>query len=725
MASETPKKSNIRDIFLRRIDKVSLFFVLITLGIIGKGIYTAVFDRAFWLNLESQRNIRTVEKIATRGNIILEDGTYVLTSIPNYNVFFHFNISRFSKQPTFFRDSLEKTCLGLNAIFQDKTALEYEQLFKENQRKYKDSNRKHHQYFLLKRNVSYFELKKMNQLPLFKQSPKYATPLNIEQINKRERPFGMLALRTIGIARSSMPVGIEASFDTVLAGKNSQVKQQKIAPNLWSPIKDANYMPAIDGKDVCLTLDMQLQDITHNALLKGLQTHKADYGCVLVMETKTGKIKAIANLGLDKNNQYTENFNYAIGERIEPGSTFKLMSIMAALELKGITFNEVVNVAGGRQKVGGMVVTDYETSPKAVITLQEAFEKSSNIGISKIIYSKFYNRQAEFVEQLKRFNLNYRTKIELNGEKPPFFYSPTRKEWQKTVTPVAMSYGYGVVLTPLQILMFYNAVANDGKVVRPYLVAGVSQYGQWIYRKKSDVINPKLCSDATLKQAQKLLEGVVERGTAQSLKNNYFKIAGKTGTARIAGKLVNGRIGKNDESMHRALFVGYFPADNPQYSCIVVITDPKGTHYTGGYVAAPVFKEIAEKIYASRIAPIQNTIANTTIADSTNKSISFKGGNAQQAHKILEHLNITHNKVLTGIVSPTLQRQTNAISLTKLNNAANTMPDIVGMGLRDALYILGNKGLKVSVLGKGTVKKQSIAAGQLLTGIKFCSIELE
>ncbi|MCK4639399.1 MAG: penicillin-binding protein 2, partial [Bacteroidales bacterium] len=415
----------------------------------------------------------------------------------------------------------------------------------------------------------------------------------------RKMPFKELAKRTIGYEnkKENLFVGLEGAYSEYLEGKKGKQLRQRICNGDWKPIQDENEIEPQNGKDIITTIDINIQDVAENALLEHLKEHKAFQGCAILMEVETGYIKAIANLQYDSSdNKYKESYNYAFAENVEPGSTFKLASMIAVIEDRKVNLSDTIDTGDGWIVYYNRTMRDAYKIRDGKITCREAFEKSSNVGVSMIIWDAYKKNPEKFVEHLYDMSLNKPLGIEFQGEGHPFIKHPKDKKiWYGTTLPW-MSVGYEISLTPLQILTFYNAVANGGKMVKPMFVKEIRQTGKTIKTFKPVVINKSICSKRTIDTVQSLLEGVVERGTAKSLNNSIYKIAGKTGTAQIANK----NKGYN-KGFYNASFVGYFPADDPKYSCIVVVNKPSGGKYYGSSVAAPVFKEIADKVYATQL----------------------------------------------------------------------------------------------------------------------------
>ena len=574
---------NIKKDILWRIYLSFFMITLVAVAIIVQSFRIQVVEGEHWKSLAD--SLTTIFKTipAERGNIFSEDGSLLATSLAYFEVRMDANAEALSDD-VFYKD-VDSLALCMANFLKDKTAREYKTKLI-NARK--DGNR----YMLIKRNVTFPELQVIESWPIFRLG-RYKGGLISIQTNKRKMPFGMLAHRTIGYVRTgpgAQSVGLEAEYDQALAGVNGKRLMQKIAGNTWMPINDRNEIDPRNGRDLITTLDVNIQDVAEYALLKALQKHNADHGSVIVMEVKTGKIKAIANLGKMGEGEYWEKYNYAIGEATEPGSTFKLATMMALLEDGLVDLEDSVDIGYGEVYYSGQILRDAESHSKGKVSVGHSFEISSNVGISKLAHKHYAKNPKALIDHFRNFHLDKKVDIELRGEPSPHIKSPGDKGWSALSVPW-MSVGYEVLITPLQMLTFYNAVANGGVMVRPYLVSEVREYGHTIEQFHPEIIDGGICSKETIKKLQTILEGVVQNGTAKNLRDPNYEIAGKTGTAQIADKK------HGYQKVYQSSFAGYFPADDPQYSCIVVINAPSNGVYYGSTVAGPVFKEISDKIF--------------------------------------------------------------------------------------------------------------------------------
>jgi cell division protein FtsI (penicillin-binding protein 3) len=518
-------------------------------------------------------------------------------------------------------------------------------------------------------------------------------------------PFSLLAKRTIGYENKNekLFVGLEGAYGEVLRGTNGKQLMRRLSYGDWKPVYDENQVEPENGNDIVTTIDINIQDVAENALLKNLIKHDADQGCAVLMEVKTGHVKAIANLNYnEKKGLYEELFNYAIGEPVEPGSTFKLASMLALLEDKKVNLKDTIDIGDGWTMFHGQTMKDVKKIRDGRITVREAFEKSSNVGISKIVNAAYEDDPQRFVDRMHELKLHERLGIEIKGEGAPFIRDPgNENEWFGTTLPW-MSIGYSVMLTPLQTLTLYNAIANDGRMVKPMFVREIQQSGRCIEEFDTELRNRKICSKSTLDSIKSLLEGVVERGTARNIKNSLYKIAGKTGTAQVAD---NNRGYEN--KLYNSSFVGYFPADDPKYSCIVVINAPKKGYYYGSSVAAPVFKEIADKVFAMHLDIPLDPPAEQQYAATPGMFIGYH----EDIQNICNYLDIpvdTSSSHTTWVVT---QGNGQNMKFLPRYERGEVVPNVKGMGARDAIFLLEKLGLKTKVQGRGIIIDQSIKPG--------------
>ena len=701
-------KSLKKDI-LSRVYLVYAFVALFAIIILGQTINVQYVQGEEWR--DKAENLTTGFKNieAVRGNLYAADGSLLATSVPIYEVRFDVNTEALVDE-VFYRD-IDSLCIQLNGLFPSKTKKQYKaELI--------SARKKGSRYHLIKRNVKFTELKELKTFHIFNRG-KFKGGLIYTQQNKRVRPFEVLAARTIGYEREGVkPVGLEGAYTKDLSGVNGKRLMQKIAGGVWMPISDDNEIEPQDGSDVYTTIDINIQDVAENALKKQLEMHAADHGCVALMEVSTGQIKAIANLSLTKSGTYYETYNYMIGESTEPGSVFKLPALMAAFEDGYVSLTDMVDTEDGTTKFYDKTMRDSHKGGYGVISVKKAFEVSSNVAISKLINENYSDKPQQFVDRLYKMNLNKRLGIEVAGEGMPLVKSTDDASWSGVSLPW-MSIGYESHLTPLQILTFYNAVANNGKMVKPMFVKQIKHRGKVTKEFEPEVINNSICSKKTIEMAQEMLLGVVEEGTARNLKNSVYKIAGKTGTAQIA----NDKYGYKYESKisHQASFVGYFPADNPKYTCIVVVNAPSRNVFYGNLVAGPIFKEVADKVYAGSVAIHAELKKKDSHAAS--KIPYAKDGYYEDLAKVYNELGVktkTSQKVNQWVRVSTGEKE---VQVYDKKVAPIYIPDVTGLSVKDAVFLLENQGLIVKFFGSGTVKSQSINPGE--KAVKGSKILLE
>jgi len=676
-----------------RVYLVYIATVVFALLIIIRVAYLQFIEGDYWKEQARISSMKYFNIDAIRGDICAEDGRLLATSVPIYDI--RMDASPELIEAKEFNEKIDSLALGLARVFKDRSSAEYKQDIQK-ARSGKD------RYYLVKRNVSYKQLKEIRKLPLFRKG-RYKGGFIVVEKSRREMPYKSLASRTIGYEREGVYVGLEGAFRKDLEGVSGKRLMQKISGGNWMPVNDENEIEPRNGNDIITTIDINIQDVAENALRKQLMSTGADYGTAILMEVSTGEIKAITNLSKTASGNYDELFNYAVGESTEPGSTFKLLSMIVALEEGVIRPEAMINTGNGRYRFSDRVMVDSKEEGYGRISAQEVFEVSSNVGMSKIIYDAFQKNPAKFIERLKAMGIDRPLDIEISGEGQPYLTEPGTKAWSGVSLPW-MAIGYGVSMTPLQILTYYNAVANDGCLVKPMFVKEVKHTGKTIKKYETQILNNSICSKGTLEIVKEMLIGVVEEGTAQNIKNPVYKIAGKTGTAQIA----NSKYGYRTSSgrTYRASFAGFFPADNPKYSCIVVINNPTGYSYYGSQVAAPVFKEIADKVFATSL-----DLHTTEFLDSAKQSLpTVPVGSLQDALAIY---NMFDCEIQTDGSSEWVRSVVSGdtVRLRAREIKENLVPNVVGMGLRDALYLLENSGMKVRFSGRGIVRKQSISPG--------------
>ncbi len=617
-----------------------------------------------------------------RGNIYDVKGNLLATSMPVYTI----AIDPSQASETLFSNNYRALAQGLSAIFGDLSADQYAL-------KLLQARRSKKQYLKLKSDVRYSELQEVKKLPILRKG-RFKGGFVYTQYSNRTKPFGYLCNRTIGYGRAGSDVGIEKSFNEDLKGKNGLQMMQKINGGIWKPISNTQDIEPVPGSDVYSTIDIHMQDIAQTALLRTLEKFEAESGSVILMDVNTGAIRAMSSLQRTKEEKYAENFNYAFGAAYEPGSTFKLASLLVALEDGKVDTSTVVDTKNGVFQFYDKKMKDSNShrGGHGKISLGRAFEVSSNIGIARTIVDLYEDKPQEFIDRLARLGISNKLDFELLGEAEPWIKNRNDKSWSGVSLPW-ISYGYELKMSALHILALYNAVANNGEMVKPYLVDRIQTGEQLVMSKSVDVLKPSICSTNTINILRDLLVGVVENGTAKNIYSEKYSCAGKTGTAKIAAQ---GSYG----SEYRASFVGYFPADKPKYSCIVVITKPKKElGFYGNIVAAPVFREIRDLLFAEK--PV-------VVRDMEGGSASDYVGLAHEInsiHKVLEYT--TNNQMASNSLI-----RSNKSDFESVLVESNLMPDLSGMTPMDALFVLENLGLRVELKGKGKVKSQSLSVGK-------------
>jgi cell division protein FtsI (penicillin-binding protein 3) len=670
--------------------------VYIAIGLLGIVLLVRILILQYvqhgkWTDMAEKYVYKTAEMPANRGDILTSDGRLLASSIPYYTIYMDTRSSGMAAST--WSNGIGGLSAGLAKYLGVRSSAAWRSVITE-------ARKKGDRYFLIQRKVDYETLKKLKELPIFREG-QYKGGMVAQAENRRILPNSDLASRTIGylnLGSEGNEVGVEGAFDKDLSGKNGVAVKQRLTGGDWIIVDGPNSVESRDGNDVVTTLDLDLQDVASTALMSQLRKNNADHGCAVLMEVSTGRVKAIANLGLEDDGDYHESYNYAIGESTEPGSTFKLPSLMAAIEDGVIDTSDIVDTGNGTVKYYDHIIRD--TKEHGVITVKQVFEESSNVGTSKLIYEHYKNNPKDFVNRLYAMRLNKPLDIQLKGEGKPLIRYPGDKLWSGLTLPM-MSHGYEVSLTPLQILTFYNAVANDGKMMRPLFVSAIMRNGSEIKSYDPEVIINSIASRSTIRKAKKMMEGVVERGTATNLRNTNYKIAGKTGTAQIAKDKYGYRTGA--KMSYSASFVGYFPAETPLYSCIVVINSPSNGVYFGNVVAGTVFKEISDKVYATRFFRNYKPDDKDAI-----KPSAPDAGNGYRAdiNEVLKNIDVRYRRTADDDWVST-HESGDTVSLSGVKIQPGLVPDVRGMSLRDAIYLLENSGMRAKFSGKGRVLRQS------------------
>lgn len=680
--------------------------VVLSVLVLGRAVYIQQFQGHYWRSKSDSMHTRLMPLQADRGTIYSEDGNMLSMSVPYFDIYIDFGADGLrEKNGKRFITCVDSLSRSLAAFFGDKKAAAYK-------RELEEGYRKKDRYYELRKNLTFAQYKTLRGFPLVNQG-RNKSGFIAEVKSKRLNPFGLLANRTIGLSRAylngdgktvNQNVGLEKTYDSLLKGESGQQLVRFISGGAFVPVEGSETDPE-NGRDIITTLDVNTQDIVENALLKAMADNEADHGTCILMEVATGKIKAMANLGRRPDGSYWEDYNYAL-RSTEPGSTIKLATLLSVLSEGKTTINDMVDVgSAGSEFVGVRVVTDAERAPKPVMTVRECFAHSSNVGMSKLAWQSFANQPDKFLSYLHKYHFDRRTGIDLIGEENPVLPRIKRnKEGMHAM--VTMSFGYAIEVTPLQTLMLYNAIANNGKMMKPYLVNRIQSNGQTVREFEPEVLEEKIADENVIKAARNCMLAVTTEGTGKKVFGTaLYSSGGKTGTAHVAAKDVS-----YDDGVYQASYAGFFPFDKPQYSCVVVIkTKAHPKVHMGGEVSAPVFREIADKLYALNAQPGPMQMAGLK----KDSSLFYWAGETSAVKQVLNTLNVPFidsareqrwssvygNKGAKPVVS------TRAVT-------RNLMPDVKGMGLKDALYLLESMKLKVIARGKGRVVSQSIEAGR-------------
>ena len=676
-------------------------FALVAIVIFYRVIKVNVFEGDKWRE-KGNVHVKWKPIEADRGDIYAMDGSPLATSQP----FFEIRMDLKVIKDKLLNAKVDSLAYKLNKMFPaGKSQSQW--------KSYLQSNRgKKNAYCLIAKDLTIAQKETVTSFPILRQS-KYRGGAMVDRYFKRRKPFRELASRTIGLDRkNSDKVGLEGYFDKFLKGANEK-RLMKFIPPDWIPVYDPSEFEPQSGDDVYTTIDIDIQDIAHTELEAALHKYEAHSGTVVVMEVATGAIRAISNLTQNGKGQYKESYNHAIGKLSEPGSTFKLATALALMDDGYAQLNTKVDLKKGKMKFYDLTMYDSEWHGIGMADMRKAFEMSSNVGIASLA-NQHYNKtggNTKFLRTLNRFGLLDATGIELIGEKPPFVKDPIKdkKKWSGTTIPW-MAHGYELMYTPLQMLNLYNTVANDGKMMKPYLVSKIKQGDKLIKNFAPRVLNKRIASANAIQGAQDLLEGVVIRGTGRKLQSEYFDFAGKTGTTRV------NYANKDEEKEYNASFAGYFPANNPKYSMIVVVYKPKGKFY-GGTVAGPVFRNVVEKVHNLKLdlnKAINQGDELIAAANLPKRRIGYK----KDFEKVFKHVGIEYNnKSKSNWVA--VDPFDNKMLIDKKSIKKSEVPDVRGMGARDAVYVLENLGLLVELEGQGQVKKQSIQPGAKATEQKI------
>ena len=671
-----------------RVISLYVFMCVIAVVVVSKIL---VIQR---LNQEiSSVNLPKLFKIeAPRGNIFSDDGSLLAISMPLYNVFL--DLSVIDEQ--LFDDDINNLSQSLSILFKDKSAKEYEQYLRDSKSK------KRNKYVKLRNKVSHNELTMLKSFPILKLG-KNRGGLIAEERPNRENPFGLLARRTIGVLRESNPIGLERAYNKTLSGTDGLQLKQRVGKSFWrNEESDLNSLPK-SGNDIVTTINIDMQDVTEKALKSALRFHDADWGTAILMEVESGHIKAIANLKYE-DGDFDEHYNHAIAEHSEPGSTFKLASILAGLEDGFYSLLDSVDTEDGTHQFYDKTMRDSKKGGYGKISIGDAFVQSSNVGISKVINRSYKDKPQDFIDRIYKMGLCTPLDLELPYPNSLLIKQPGSPGWSGVTLPW-MSIGYSLRLTPLHILTFYNAIANNGVMVSPLFTTQILKDGKKVSEHSKKIINPAICSKSSIVLIMPYLIDVVEKGTAKSIRTRKYKIAGKTGTTLLA----YGEKSEDNIKQYQTSFVGFFPAENPKYSCMVVVNNPKENGFYGGNVSAPVFKEISDKVFASDIS-IHNSIF---IAEQTKDTPNLTQGKTEDMSKLLDNLSLEYEKTKSNWMVPSYSSKKISLERRSIEKdfEEGLMPNLFGMNLLDAVYLLENAGLKVEIKGKGHIVNQSIKKG--------------
>jgi cell division protein FtsI (penicillin-binding protein 3) len=663
-------------------------------------------ERNQWMAIAA-KNIKTnIVVKPTRGNIYACDGRLMASSIPTYYVYMDLRVPALhDNYGVLFKNNVDSLSIYLSSFFRDKTPSDYKLLLSS---AYKNGEA---EFQLSQKRISYSQLKQLRTLPLFRLG-RNKSGLITKEYFRRVRPFGSLAQRTIGDIFADEAKGgkngIELSLNSNLIGTPGISVRQKVANNYMETIQ----VEPIDGMDINTTIDIDLQDIAEKALVDGVTEFDAAVGYAILMEVQSGEVKAIVNMQKNKNGTYSENRNGSVSDMVEPGSTFKVASLMAVLDDGKAKLSDTINTYNGQYQFGTRTMTDHNAKKGGFhkITLAQAIYGSSNIGVSRIIVKAYGRNPEQFVNKLYAMKLNEKMNLEIPGTASPLIKHPNDKthEWSNTTLPW-MSVGYESQIPPIYTLAFYNSIANDGKLIRPFFVKSISKNGQIIKEFKAEVINPAICKPTTLADVRSTLLGVLEDklGTAQNVRSKYVRIAGKSGTAQIS----QGKGGyKTGTTKHQVAFCGYFPYEKPLYTCVVVMREPAKGYPSGGHMSGSVFKNIAERVMALNSNRKPSHIDTDSIAEKDLSPIT-KVGYYKAIQTVMNELNVPLANASTDWVKTYTNEKQTLVEPIAVSN--KVVPDLLGMGAKDAVFILENMGLNVQVQGRGKVISQSMKPGTL------------
>ena len=702
---------------------VGYFMVLLGILVVGKAMYIATVKRDYWQQVADRLKRDSVSVKPVRGNILSCDGRLMASSLPEYKLFMDFKALSDSKTDTLWEEKVDSICQGLHEIFPERTAAAF--------RKHLEEGRvnQSRNWAIWPRRVSYETYSEVKKLPIFRLKP-FKGGFHTESFNARQHPFGSLAGRTVGEMYGAMDLakcGLEQYYDTILRGKEGVVQRKKVMNKYLSITEQA----PVDGADIVTTIDVNMQDLAERSLVDELKEINGDVGVAIVMEVQTGDVKAIANMSKGPDGQYYERQNHAVSDLLEPGSVFKTASIMVALDDGVVDTTYMVDTGSGIVDMHGAKMRDHNwhRGGYGTISLPKALEVSSNIGVSKIIDRFYADNPEKFVDGIYRLGLPTDLKLPFVGAAPPRIRHPKKNErgqylnWSKTALPW-MSIGYETQVPPISTLTFYNAIANNGRMMRPRFVKQVVKDGEVIMDFPPEVIKERICKEKTLKEIQTILYHVVSQELGKRAGSKSFKVAGKTGTAQVS-KGTGGY--KSGQMKYLVSFAGYFPADNPRYSCIVCI-QKSGLPASGGLMSGAVFHNISEGIMA------QDLKLNVEDArDSLSILLpDVKSGNMTAAEYVLGRLGVktidgwSRSYATGNPIWGKASLTSNAVKIEKSDSTRpGIVPDVAGMGARDAVFLMEKKGIRVKLEGRGKVVSQSLPAGRACNGKEICLLKLK
>lgn len=686
---------------------IAVVLTLLGFAVIGKAMYIMTAEKQYWTDVAARLKADSIDVMPNRGNILSSDGQLMASSIPEYKIYIDFKAGDEKKDSILLAD-MDSICNGLHTIFPEKSAADFKKHMMEGYEK------KSRNWPIWKKRIDYGTCAEVKKLPVFNM-PRYKGGFKAEAYNARRRPFGSLAQRTVGEmygAKDTAKCGIELSCDSILRGKIGKKHRRKVL----NKYLDIPVLPPTDGADIVTTIDVTMQDIAERAVVDELKKINGDMGVAILMEVETGDVKAIVNMER-LGNGYAERVNRAISYRCEPGSVFKVASFLVALDDGVVDTSYVIHTGSGVMQMHGRWMKDHNWRRGGYqdINVARTLEVSSNIGVSHVIDKYYYNNPEKYVSGLYRVGINEDLKLPIIGYLPPKIRMPEKNNrgqytnWSKTAL-AWMSIGYETQIAPINTVTLYNAIANDGKMMRPRFIKKIVKNGETIQEFPPEVIKEQIAKPTTIKTMQTILEHVVSQGLGKKAGSALFKVAGKTGTAQVS----QGAKGyKSGVVQYWLSFAGYFPADDPKYSCIVCLKK-SGLPASGGGMSGLVFHNISEAIMAKNLK-----IDVADAKDSTSIMIpDVKNGNMMAAEYVLRNLDIDSDKEWEGSFAygnPIWGKASSyetTVNLSKENTSEHIVPNVQGMGARDAVYLLENRGLKVKLVGRGKVKSQSCAAGK-------------